>query len=75
MSQLPTADQQHQNLLAQEQSTLAQKAQLLEQLEQTNAVLASIRAALQGIQLGAAIAAERTAAALKEAETSAPTKE
>lgn len=75
MSQTITADQQHQSLLAQEQSTLAQKAQLLEQLEQTNVLLAGIRGALQGIQLGAAIAAERTAAALKEAEASAPTKE
>lgn len=68
MTQQPTASEQYQGLINQEAALLTAKARLLEQLETTTAAINQTRAALQGIQLGAAVAAERTAEALKTAE-------
>lgn len=58
MSQTPTAAEQHKNLVAQETGLLTAKARLLEELEITNAQLSSIRATLQGAQLGFSVAQE-----------------
>ncbi|QBX36906.1 hypothetical protein E4M02_04310 [Brevundimonas sp. S30B] len=62
MSQTPTAAEQHKTLVEQETQALTAKARLLEQLEATNAQLTSIRAALQGAQLGFAVAQQAAAA-------------
>lgn len=56
MSQTPTAAEQYQNIVAQENALLTAKARLLEQLELTNAQLSAVRATLQGAQLGFTVA-------------------
>lgn len=68
MSQTITAAEQHKNLIAQQTGLLAAKARLLEQLETTNTQLNAVRNALDGIQIGAQIVAEQTAAAVAASE-------
>lgn len=68
MSQTPTAVDQHDFLVASETRLLASKARLQEQLEATNNELTAVRNALNGVQLGAKLVAEKTAAAVAASE-------
>lgn len=71
MSQNPSAVDQHKNLVERETLLLASKARLAEQMEGVTAELVAVRNALNGVQLGAQIVAEQTAAAVAASEAEA----